>query len=47
MGNINIEIDENLHKKAKIHCATNSITIKDFMIKLLEEEVKESGKKGR
>lgn len=44
MGNINIEIDENLHKKAKIHCATNSITIKDFIIKLLEKEADERGK---
>ena len=45
MGNINIELDENLHKKAKIYCATNSITIKDFIIKLLEKEADERGKK--
>jgi len=45
MGNINIEVDENLHKKAKIHCAANSITIKDFIIELLEKEADERGKK--
>lgn len=41
MGNINIEIEENLHKKAKVHCAMKSTTLKDFIIKLLEKEADE------
>lgn len=45
MGNINIEIDEDLHRKAKIHCAANSVTIKDFIIKALEKEADEAGKR--
>jgi hypothetical protein len=45
MGNINIEIDDNLHKKAKIYCAMNSTTIKDFIIKLLEKEANNLGDK--
>jgi len=45
MGNINIELDEELHKKAKIYCAMNSITLKDFIIKLLEKEANNLGDK--
>jgi len=47
MGNINIEIKDDLHKKAKIQCAMNSVTIKDFIIKLLEKEADEESKKKR
>ena len=47
MGNINIEIKEELHKKAKIYCAENSVTIKDFIIKLLEKEANSVEKKGK
>ena len=45
MGNINIELPEELHKKAKIYCAMNSTSIKDFIIKSLEKEADERGKK--
>jgi len=41
MGNINIELDEELHRKAKIFCAMNSMSLKDFIIKLLEKEADE------
>ncbi len=40
MGNINIEISEELHKKAKVHCAMNSINLKDYIIQLLEKKMK-------
>ena len=45
MGNINIEISEELHKKAKVHCAMNSINLKDYIIRLLEKKVEEEEKK--
>ena len=39
MGNININIPDELHKKAKIQCAVEEITLKDLVIKLLEEKL--------
>ena len=40
MGNINIEIPDDVHKKVKAHCALQGTTIKDFIIKALEEKLK-------
>ncbi|MBW3004042.1 type II toxin-antitoxin system HicB family antitoxin [Candidatus Woesearchaeota archaeon] len=37
MVNINITIPDDLHKKAKVKCAIDEISIKDFVIKVLEE----------
>lgn len=39
MVNINIEIPEDLHKKIKIFCAMNDLTLKDFIINTLKESV--------
>ena len=46
MGNINIELPEELHKQIKVYCATHDISIKDFLIKSLEEEADEKEKRG-
>jgi len=40
MTNINIEIPDDLHKKVKIKCAIDEVTLKDFIIKTLEEKIK-------
>jgi predicted HicB family RNase H-like nuclease len=40
MTNVNIEIPDELHKKAKINCAIEEITLKDFIIKAIEEKLK-------
>ena len=40
MTNVNIEIPDNLHKKAKIRCAIDEITLKEFVIKAIEEKLK-------
>jgi len=40
MTNINIEIPDELHKKLKIACAIADVTIKEELIKLIEERVK-------
>ena len=40
MTNINIEIPDELHKKAKVKCAVDEISIKDFVIKAIEEKLK-------
>lgn len=45
MGNINIDIGGELHKKAKIHCAMNSKSLKDWVIELLEKEANERQRK--
>ncbi len=45
MGNINIDIKDELHKKAKIYCAMNSLSLKDFVIRLLEKEANERKKR--
>jgi predicted HicB family RNase H-like nuclease len=36
--NINIEIPDELHKKIKVHCALNDITLKDFIIDTLNSK---------
>jgi hypothetical protein len=40
MTNINIEIPDSLHKKIKIQSAIDEVTIKDYIIKTLEERIK-------
>jgi len=40
MVNVNIEIPDELHKKAKIKCAMCDITLKEFIIKALEEKIR-------
>jgi len=40
MTNVNIEIPDELHKKMKIQCAIEEITIKDFIIRTLDEKIK-------
>jgi len=39
MTNINIEIPDDLHKKVKIQCAIEEITLKEFVIKSVEEKI--------
>jgi len=40
MTNINIEIPDELHKKVKIQCAVDEMTLKEFIVKALEEKLK-------
>lgn len=40
MVNINIIIPDELHKKVKLKCVTNEITLKEFVVKSLERELK-------
>ncbi len=40
MGNVNIELPEDLHKKMKIACAVTSQTLIEFVNKSLEDKVK-------
>ena len=40
MTNINIEIPDELHKKAKVKCAIEEMSIKDFVIRAIEEKLK-------
>jgi len=42
--NINIEIPEDLHRKVKIFCAMQNITLKDFIISTLESTIKQDSK---
>jgi hypothetical protein len=39
--NINIEISDDLHKKVKLASITHDLTLKDFVIKVLEKKSKE------
>ena len=41
MVNINIEISEELHKKIKLTSITRDMTLKDYVIKVLEKKSKE------
>ncbi len=40
MVNINIEIPDDIHKKAKIDSVLNEITLKEFIIQSIEENLK-------
>jgi predicted HicB family RNase H-like nuclease len=44
MTNINIEVPDELHKKAKIQCAIDEVSLKDFIIGALEEKLKKKEK---
>ncbi len=46
MANINIEIDDELHKNAKIKALMKDISLKDFIIKSLEKKVAMDEKRG-
>ena len=39
MGNINIEIPDEVHKKVKAFCALKGTTLKEFIIKSLDERL--------
>ncbi|MBN1792601.1 toxin-antitoxin system HicB family antitoxin [Candidatus Woesearchaeota archaeon] len=41
MPNINIEVPEEVHKKIKILSASEGISLKDLIVKALEEKSKE------
>ena len=41
MTNINIEINDETHKKFKAKCAEEGLTVKDGVIKLIDEKVEE------
>jgi predicted HicB family RNase H-like nuclease len=45
MTNINIEIPDELHKKAKIQCAIDEKTLKEFIIEAIEEKLQQKKKK--
>lgn len=36
---INIKVDEELYKKVKIKVATEDLTIKDYIIKLIQQDL--------
>lgn len=46
MGNVNIKIPDEVHKKIKIACAINSITLIEFINSAIEEKL-ERGKIGK
>jgi predicted HicB family RNase H-like nuclease len=41
MTNINIEIPDDLHKKVKIKCAIDEISLKEFVLSAIEEKIKQ------
>jgi len=41
MVNINIEIPEELHKKIKLDSIKQDMTLKDYVVKVLEKKAKE------
>jgi len=41
MVNINIKIPDELHKKLKLTAVQKEITIKEYIIKLIEKELKD------
>ena len=45
MVNINIEIPDKIHKKAKLESVLNEFTLKEFIIQSIEERLKNSRKK--
>ncbi|MBW2991914.1 hypothetical protein KY345_01715 [Candidatus Woesearchaeota archaeon] len=40
MGRVNVEIQEELHKKMKVACAMKDLTIIEFINKAIEEKLK-------
>jgi metal-responsive CopG/Arc/MetJ family transcriptional regulator len=43
MGRVNIELPDELHKKMKIVCATDSATISEFIQNAIEQKLKKRG----
>ena len=43
MVNINIEIPDEIHKKAKLKCVLNEITLKEFITNAIEGKLKKNG----
>ena len=41
MVNINIEIPEDLHKKIKLASITQDVTLKEYVIRILDKKAKE------
>lgn len=41
MTNINIEIPDDLHKKVKIKCAIDEVSLKEFVLSAIEEKIKQ------
>lgn len=39
MGRINIQLPEDLHKKLKVVCALKGITIRDYIVSVLQSEL--------
>jgi hypothetical protein len=39
LGRVNIEIPDEKHKEAKIHCAVKEISLKDFIIDAMIEKL--------
>ena len=44
MGRVNVEISEELHKKMRIACAIQDITLIEFINKALKEKLGKIGK---
>ncbi|MBT3463540.1 3-hydroxyacyl-CoA dehydrogenase [archaeon] len=44
MVNINIQIPDELHKKAKIKCAIDETTLKDFIINSIKDKLEDNKK---
>ena len=45
MVNINVEISDELHKKIKLASIMQDVTLKEYVIKVLEKKAKECKKK--
>jgi predicted HicB family RNase H-like nuclease len=41
MVNVNIEIPDEIHKKAKLKSVMKNITLKEYIIKAVEEKLKQ------
>ena len=44
MGNINIELPEDVHKRLKAYCVLHDLTIQAFVTKALERRLKKEVK---
>lgn len=40
--NLTVNMPEELYKEVKVYCATHDIKIKDYIIRLLQEDMKKS-----
>lgn len=44
--NLVVTIDEELHQRLKVYCAEQKTSIKDMIVKLINEELKQNRQKG-